>query len=75
VAYFVGLILVMGTISAIPYPLLKVWPFILITVLAALLLLSKRWRRFATGMLIVSAALWVVVIGPCYPLLSNPYYA
>ena len=75
VAYFVGLILVMGTISAIPYPLLKVWPFILITVLAALLLFSKRWRRFATGMLIVSAALWVVVIGPCYPLIANPYYA
>ena len=74
-AYFVGLILVMGTISAIPYPLLKVWPFILITVLAALLLFSKRWGRFATGILIVSAALWVVAIGPCYPLIATPYYA
>jgi len=65
VAYFVGLVLFMGTVSAIPYALLKLWPFILIAVLAALLLFSRRWRRFATGMLIVSAALWIIVIGPC----------
>ena len=65
VAYFVGVVLVMGTASAIPYPLLKLWPFILIVVLSALLLFSKKWRRFATGMLIVSAALWIIVIGPC----------
>ena len=72
---FLGLIAFQSTALAIPYPLLKLWPFILITVLAALLLFSKRWRRFATGMLIVSAALWVVVIGPCYPLIATPYYA
>lgn len=46
------------------------WPFILITVAAALLMISKRWRRFATGALIVSAAMWIVVIGPCIALLS-----
>ena len=46
------------------------WPFILVTVGAALLMISKRWRRFATGVLIVSAAAWIVVIGPCIALLS-----
>ena len=75
VLYFVGLALFTGTASAIPYPLLKLWPFLLITVLAAVLLFSKRWRRFATGILIVSAAIWIIVIGPCYPMLSTPYYA
>ena len=46
------------------------WPFILVTIGAALLMLSKRWRRFATGVLIVAAAPWIVVIGPCIALLS-----
>lgn len=46
------------------------WPFILVTVGAALLMISKRWRRFATGVLIVSAAAWIVVIGPCIALLN-----
>jgi len=72
---FLGLIVFQSTALAIPYPLLKLWPFILITVLAALLLFSKRWRRFATGILIVSAAIWIIVIGPCYPLIATPYYA
>ena len=72
---FLGLILFQSTALAIPYPLLKLWPFILITVLAVLLLFSKKWRRFAAGVLIVSAAIWIVVIGPCYPLLSTPYSA
>ena len=75
VLQFVGLIAFQGTVSAIPYPLLKLWPFILITVLAAALLFSKRWRRFATGILIVAAATWIIVIGPCYPMLSTPYSA
>lgn len=46
------------------------WPFIVVTVAAALLMLSRRWRRFATGVLIVSAATWIVVIGPCIALLN-----
>jgi hypothetical protein len=47
------------------------WPFILVTVGSALLMLSRRWRRFATGALIVCAATWIVVIGPCIALLGG----
>jgi hypothetical protein len=46
------------------------WPFILITVAAGALMFSHRWRRFATGALIVCAATWIVVIGPCIALLQ-----
>jgi hypothetical protein len=49
----------------------SLWPFILVTVGSALLMLSKRWRRFATGALIVCAATWIVVIGPCIAILSG----
>ena len=72
---FLGLIMFQGTALAIPYPLLKLWPFILITLLAAALLISKRWRLFAAGVIIVAAATWIVVIGPCYELLSRPNFA
>ena len=47
------------------------WPFILVTVGSALLMLSHRWRRFATGALIVCAATWIIVIGPCIALLGG----
>nr|BFF10112.1 hypothetical protein GCM10025699_14150 [Microbacterium flavescens] len=47
------------------------WPFILVPVLAGLLMFSQRWRRFATGVLIVSAATWLIVIGPCLGLLGG----
>ena len=47
------------------------WPFILVTVGAGLLMISRRWRRFATGALIVCAATWIVVIGPCIALLGG----
>ena len=72
---FLGLIAFQSTALAIPYPLLKLWPFILITVLAVVLLFSKRWRPFAAGVIIVAAATWIVVIGPCYELLSRPNFA
>ena len=49
------------------------WPFILVTIGSALLMLSKRWRRFATGALIVCVATWIVVIGPCIALLSGSF--
>jgi hypothetical protein len=40
-------------------------PFIVLLVGPALLMISWRWRRFATGVLIISAATWLVIIGPC----------
>jgi hypothetical protein len=49
------------------------WPFILVTVGSALLMLSKRWRRFATGALIISAAAWITIIGPCVLILNGGF--
>jgi len=40
-------------------------PFIVLLVGPALLMISWKWRRFATGMLIISAAVWLIIIGPC----------
>lgn len=59
------------TAGVVPTVFGALWPFILFTVAAALLMISKKWRRFATGALIVSAATWIVVIGPCIALLNG----
>ena len=67
-----GVVLFLLTLFVIPYPVLMLWPFILITVGFAALLFSRKWRRFATGVLIVAAAMWIVVIGPCYGILLVP---
>lgn len=47
------------------------WPFILIVVVSALLMFSERTRRVGAGMLIASAAAWIIVIGPCIGLLGG----
>lgn len=65
-----ALILFFLTAGIIPSFYGALWPFILFTVAAALLLISKRWRRFATGALIVCAATWIVVLGPCIALIQ-----
>lgn len=72
VLQLVGVVLFLLTLFVIPYPVLMLWPFILITVGFAALLFSRKWRRFATGVLIVAAAMWIVVIGPCYGILLVP---
>ena len=46
-------------------------PFIVLLVGPALLMISWRWRRFATGVLIISAAVWLIIIGPCLGLTMN----
>lgn len=40
-------------------------PFIVLLVGSALLMISWYWRRFALGVLIVSTAVWITLIGPC----------
>lgn len=40
-------------------------PFIVIPLAAGALMFSARWRLFATGILIVFGAAWIVVVGPC----------
>ena len=66
-----AVILFFLTAGLIPTFFGALWPFILFTIGAALLMLSKRWRRFATGVLIVAAASWIVVIGPCIAIING----
>ncbi len=49
------------------------WPFIAIPAAAAVLLIFKNLRRFATGILIVSAAMWIIVLGPCLALMTGTF--
>ena len=61
------IIAVLGAYSVFGF----VWPFALVAVAAAVLMFWKRWRRFATGILIVAAASWLVFIGPCIGLMAS----
>lgn len=47
------------------------WPFIVIPLLTALLYFLPKWRRFATGVLIIFAAMWIVLVGPCIALIAS----
>jgi hypothetical protein len=67
-AYVVGGIVMLATISLIGNIFGFIWPFILIVVAAIVMMFFARTRPIATGILIVSAAAWVVVIGPCLAL-------
>jgi len=57
----------LGAFSALGF----VWPFVLVALAAAVLMFWKPWRRFATGILIVAAAMWLVFIGPCLGILVS----
>ena len=46
-------------------------PAILITVAAIVGMFFARWRRFSTGVLIVSAATWLIFLGPCIALVGG----
>ncbi len=54
-----------------PVVLFLLLPFIVLLVGPALLMISWRWRRFAVGVLIVSAAVWITLIGPCLGLMAG----
>ncbi|GAA1509623.1 hypothetical protein [Agromyces terreus] len=46
------------------------WPFLLLGLVSIVLLLFKRTRPIAIGMLIIAAAVWIVFLGPCIALLG-----
>lgn len=45
-------------------------PFVIIAVVGIALMFSARTRPFGTGILIVTAAAWILVLGPCVALLA-----
>lgn len=54
-----------------PTFLVPFWPFVVIPLLTALLYFLPKWRRFATGVLIIFAAMWIVLVGPCIALIAS----
>ncbi|WP_137845038.1 hypothetical protein [Microbacterium sp. 2FI] len=68
--HFIGIILMITLLGTIGSIWGWIWPFIAIPVIAGALMFSRTWRRFATGILIVSAATWIVVIGPCVGIIA-----
>jgi hypothetical protein len=47
------------------------WPFLLIAVAAIVMMFFRPTRSYATGILIIAAAMWLVIIGPCIVLLGG----
>lgn len=45
-------------------------PFVIIAVVGVALMFSARTRPIGTGILIVTAAAWILVLGPCVALLA-----
>ncbi|MFC7788789.1 hypothetical protein ACU045_07370 [Microbacterium sp. MAHUQ-60] len=48
-----------------------VWPFLLIAIAAVVMMFFRATRPYATGVLIIAAAMWLVIIGPCIMLLGG----
>ncbi|MEW2012647.1 MULTISPECIES: hypothetical protein [Microbacterium] len=45
-------------------------PFVIIAIVGAALMFSARTRPIGTGILIVTAAAWILVLGPCIALIA-----
>lgn len=46
-------------------------PFVLIAVAAIVMMFFPKTRRFATGVLIIVAAVWIIVLGPCLGMMTQ----
>ncbi|BDZ40493.1 hypothetical protein [Microbacterium suwonense] len=47
------------------------WPFLLIAVASIAMMFFAKTRSYATGILIIAAAMWLVIIGPCIVILGG----
>ncbi|SJN16691.1 hypothetical protein FM104_01040 [Microbacterium esteraromaticum] len=65
-AMFLGMSIVGGGT-----PIVFLWPFILIALAAAVMMFFAKTRSFATGILIIAASMWLLIIGPCILLLTG----
>ncbi|MFJ6678269.1 hypothetical protein ACIQLK_03965 [Microbacterium sp. NPDC091382] len=72
-AYVLGGLLAIGLISVGLIGFLA--PFVIIAVVGIALMFSARTRGIGTGILIVTAAAWILVLGPCVALLSPGGFA
>ena len=70
-AYAIGGVVVFATLGIIGSVLGWLWPFVIIAAVAIVMMFFPRTRAIATGILIVSAAAWLTVIGPCLLLVTG----
>ncbi|QEW02560.1 hypothetical protein [Microbacterium lushaniae] len=70
-AYVLGIVLALGTLGVASTIFGFLWPFIAIAVVSIALMFSPRTRPYGTGMLIMTGAAWLIVIGPCIALLGG----
>lgn len=74
VAHLIGIFAMFASLDAVNSDaglLMLLWPFVLIMLAAAVMMFFRVTRSYATGILIVAAALWLVIIGPCIALLGG----
>lgn len=74
VAHIIGVVAMFATASAASGsggPIVWLWPFILIAIAAIVMMFFPKTRSFATGILIIAASMWLLVIGPCIAILSG----
>lgn len=74
VAHIIGIVLMFASIgvsSGDGGPLVLLWPFLLIALAAAVMMFFTATRSFATGILLIAAAMWLVIIGPCIAILGG----
>ncbi|GAA1798979.1 hypothetical protein [Agromyces neolithicus] len=73
-AHVIALLLLLATLvvggALSPSPLGLIWPFVLVALVAIVMLFWKKTRGVAIGMLIVGAAAWIIVLGPCLGMLT-----
>jgi hypothetical protein len=62
---------VLGTMNGDAGIIGLVWPFLLIAVAAIVMMFFRTTRSYATGIPIIAAAMWLVIIGPCIVLLGG----
>ncbi len=72
-AHLLGVFAMLATMNALSDLgfLAAVWPFVLIALATIVMMFFPRTRPFATGMLILAATLWLVIIGPCVVILFS----
>lgn len=74
-AHGLGFFLMILTVNDItdgdPGLLAYLWPYLTIGVVGIVMMFFAKTRSIGTGILIVSAALWLIIIGPCVALLTG----
>ncbi|MGB3374876.1 MAG: hypothetical protein WBA87_07035, partial [Microbacterium sp.] len=74
VAHVLGVVAMFASLSVVNGDggvLVLLWPFLLIAIAAIVMMFFRPTRSFATGILIIAAAMWLVIIGPCIAILGG----